>query len=213
MHDTADLNKARQLLLVLPKLVSTSVTSSRDLVEKHTTEAALSLSSGSSMPLGSELVLFNPLLSENTLGTDGTERTFGPPGGLDQRMWASGSFELEQGKTLKVGQDVKCEVAVESVVPKQGAKTGLMVLVTRKLEYSTSDGVVMTERRTHVYRKQRPADQRKYVPPPADKTPRSSEGEHRRFPTKLTQTRIHQLTICFLLPYFYSGGEAVGLWL
>lgn len=179
MHDTADLNKARQLLLVLPNLSTSasSVTSPRKLIAKYTGEEAISLSPGSSMPLGSELVLFNPLLSESTLGSDGTERTFGPPGGLDQRMWASGSFEFEQGKQLKIGQDVQCHVAVESVVPKQGAKTGLMVLVTRKLVYETADGVVLTERRTHVYRKQRPADQRKYVAPPADQTPKSSEGE------------------------------------
>lgn len=138
----------------------------------------LSLSKGDDVPLGSELVLFNPLLSESTLGTDGTERTFGPPGGLDQRMWASGSFEFEKGAQLKIGNDVRCEVAVESVVPKEGAKTGLMVLVTRKLVYSTEQGTVMTEGRTHVYRKQRPADQRKYVPPPAKETPKSSQGEY-----------------------------------
>jgi hydroxyacyl-ACP dehydratase HTD2-like protein with hotdog domain len=178
MHDTADLNKARQVLLVLPKLAATaSVTSSaRELFEKNTTEDALALSHGGPMPLGSELVLFNPLLSEATLGSDGTERTFGPPGGLDQRMWASGSFEFEQGRDLKIGQEVRCEVAVESVKPKQGTKTGLMVLVTRKLVYSSPEGVVMTERRCHVYRKQRPAEQRRYVPPSADAAPKAEEG-------------------------------------
>lgn len=180
MHDTADLNKARQLLLVLPNIAhaASPVTASRDLLQKHTSEDALSLKAGSSMPLGSELVLFNPLLTETTLGSDGTERTFGPPGGLDQRMWASGSFELEQGKLLKVGQDVECEVVVESVVPKQGAKTGMMVLVTRKLVYKSEEGTVLTERRTHVYRKQRPADQRKNVPRAASQAPKASEGEH-----------------------------------
>lgn len=178
MHDTADLNKARQLLLVLPNLSTSSsnVTASRSLLDKHTGEEALAIAPGSSMPLGSELVLFNPLLSESTLGSDGTERTFGPPGGLDQRMWASGTFEFVQGKQLKVGHDVKCNVAVESVLPKQGAKTGLMVFVTRKLVYESKEGVVLTERRTHVYRKQRPADQRKYVPPPANATPKTVEG-------------------------------------
>lgn len=181
MHDTADLNKARQLLLVLPNLTgsTSSVTSSPSLLDKHTGEEALALNTGSVMPLGSELVLFNPLLSESTLGSDGTERTFGPPGGLDQRMWASGSFEFEQGKSLRVGQNVKCEVVVENVQPKEGAKTGMMVLVTRRLVYSNLDGVVLTERRTHVYRKQRPAEQRRYMPPPADKTPKAKEGEYR----------------------------------
>ncbi len=178
MHDSADLNKARQLLLVLPKLATTaSVTSpAYELFEKNTTEDVLALSHGGPMPLGSELALFNPLLSESTLGTDGTERTFGPPGGLDQRMWASGSFEFEQGRDLKIGQEVQCEVAIESVQPKQGAKTGLMVLVTRKLVYSSPEGIVMTERRCHVYRKQRPAEQRRYVAPSADKAPKVTEG-------------------------------------
>ncbi|GAC76687.1 hypothetical protein PANT_22d00141 [Moesziomyces antarcticus T-34] len=182
MHDTADLNKARQVLLVLPKLAATaSVTSSaRELFEKNTTEDALALSRGGPMPLGSELVLFNPLLSEATLGSDGTERTFGPPGGLDQRMWASGSFEFEQDRDLKIGQEVRCEVAVESVQPKQGTKTGLMVLVTRKLVYSSPEGVVMTERRCHVYRKQRPAEQRRYVPPSADAAPKAEEVEEKQ---------------------------------
>lgn len=182
MHDTADLNKARQLLLVLPNLsaASSSVTSSRRLIDKHTGEEALAAKPGSCMPLGSELVLFNPLLSETTLGTDGTERTFGPPGGLDQRMWASGSFEFEHGKQLKIGQEVQCEVVVESVQPKEGAKTGMMVLVTRKLSYTSPDGLAMTERRCHVYRKQRPADQRKYVPPPARETPKVSDGKYMR---------------------------------
>ncbi|KAJ1029583.1 hypothetical protein NDA13_002829 [Ustilago tritici] len=178
-RDTADLNKVRQLLLVLPKLsdASSHVTSSPGFIEKHSSEDILSLSSGAAVPLGTELVLFNPLLSESTLGTDGTERRFGPPGGLDQRMWASGSFEFEQGAQLRVGQEVECEVAVESVVPKEGAKTGLMVLVTRKLVYKADMGTVLTERRTHVYRKQMPADQRKYVPPPADTTPKTPEVE------------------------------------
>ncbi|CDS82162.1 related to HTD2-mitochondrial 3-hydroxyacyl-thioester dehydratase [Sporisorium scitamineum] len=178
MYDTADLNKARQLLLVLPNL-SSGVTSSRYLVDKHTGEQALSLQTDSSMPLGFELVLFNPLLTENTLGSDGTETSFGPPGGLDQRMWAGGSFEFERGKQLKVGQDVECDVVVESVLPKQGAKTGTMVLVTRKLVYSNAEGVVLTERRCHVYRKQRPADQRRYVPPAEGKTPTATEVEEK----------------------------------
>lgn len=184
MHDIADLNKARQLLLVLPKLSASSrVTSSRDLIEKHTGEDVLAVKAGTPMPLGAELVLFNPLLSETTLGSDGTERTFGPPGGLDQRMWASGSFEFQRGKQLKVGQDVQCEVAVESVQPKEGAKTGMMVLVTRRLSYTSSDGLVMTERRCHVYRKQRPAEQRKFVPAPADKTPKATEGKSQLHPS------------------------------
>ncbi|SJX61818.1 related to HTD2-mitochondrial 3-hydroxyacyl-thioester dehydratase [Sporisorium reilianum f. sp. reilianum] len=181
MHDTADLNKARQLLLVLPNLSSpsTNCTSSRTLIDKHSGEQALSLRTGSPMPLGSELVLFNPLLSEHTLGTDGTETTFGPPGGLDQRMWASGSFQFEQGKQLQVGDEVECDVVVESVVPKQGAKTGLIVLVTRKLVYRNAEGVVLTERRCHVYRKQRPADQRKYVPPVGGKAPSAAEVQEK----------------------------------
>ena len=121
MHDTADLNKARQVLLVLPKLSgpSSKVACSRSLIDKHNGEDVIALQRGSNMPLGSELVLFNPLLSESTLGADGTERSFGPPGGLDQRMWAGGSFEFEQGKQLKVGQDVQCNVTVESVLLKQ----------------------------------------------------------------------------------------------
>lgn len=177
-YDVVDLNKARQLLLVLPKFTAcASVSSVRDRIEKHTTEDVLGLKSGCALPLGTELVLFNPLLSESVLGSDGTERTFGPPGGLDQRMWASGSFEFEQGTQLKVGQDIQCKVTVESVIPKEGAKTGLMVLVTRKLVYTTSEGVVLTERRTHVYRRQRPADQRKYVPPPPPGTTPQVEAE------------------------------------
>nr|CDI52589.1 conserved hypothetical protein [Melanopsichium pennsylvanicum 4] len=177
LHDTADLNKARQLLLVLPNLSSSLVTSSRNLLEKHTGEDAMSLSPGSPMPFGAELVLFNPLLSECTLGSDGTERTFGPPGGLDQRMWASGSFEFEKGKRLKMGQDVTCKVAVESVQPKEGAKTGKMVLVTRKLRYENDEGLVMTERRCHVYRKQKPAEERRYRAPVASNAPKASEGQ------------------------------------
>lgn len=212
MHDTADLNKARQLLLVLPNLPAapSPVTSSRELVPKYTGEGVLSIECGSPMPLGSELVLFNPLLSESTLAKDGTERTFGPPGGLDQRMWASGSFNFEKGSQLKVAQDVQCQVKVESVVPKQGAKTGMMVLVTRSLVYTTSEGVAMTERRTHVYRKPRPADQRKYVPLAAGKAPKPSEGK-----LSLTHPSKGQATFAkdTGLDLGNSGRDAFRLWL
>lgn len=210
MHDTADLNKARQVLLVLPKLSgpSSKVACSRSLIDKHNGEDVIALQRGSNMPLGSELVLFNPLLSESTLGADGTERSFGPPGGLDQRMWAGGSFEFEQGKQLKVGQDVQCNVTVESVLLKQGAKTGTMVLVTRKLVYEGAEGIVSTERRTHIYRKQRPADQRKYVPPPADKRPKATEGESAKSHVA-DNPEFDSLTINITRFTRYSGRKAI----
>lgn len=151
MYDTTDLNKARQLALCLPDARKTSP-ESRD-APKHTADAVLALRIGDAAPLGSELVLFNPLLSEHELGSDGTERTFGPPGGLDQRMWASGSFAFEQGNELRIGDRLECQVEMEKVEPKSGTKTGKMVLVTRKLVYSNDKGVVSTERRCHVYRK------------------------------------------------------------
>ncbi|PWZ00524.1 hypothetical protein BCV70DRAFT_97011 [Testicularia cyperi] len=162
MQDRADLNKARQLALCLPNATTGA---KGQTSSKHTTESVLAMSAGDTMPLGSEMVLFNPLLTEEVLGADGTERTFGPPGGLDQRMWASGSFEFEAENQLKIGDNVKCDVVMERVEPKSGAKTGEMVLVTRKLVYSNDQGPVSTERRTHVYRRPRPASERKYVPP------------------------------------------------
>lgn len=215
MHDTADLNKARQLLLVLPNIGKTasSLSTSHGLLDKYTSEEVLLQRAGSPMPLGSELVLFNPLLTESTLGSDGTERPFGPPGGLDQRMWASGSFEFEQGQQLKIGQDVQCDVSVESVLPKEGAKTGMMVFVTRKLVYSTSEGTVMTERRTHVYRKQRPADQRKYTTPPPGQEPKALEGKQSTVEFGLSLQQAERLTNDNPVTDGNSCRQAFRLWL
>lgn len=177
MHDTTDLNKVRQLALCLPDTTKIGV-GSKD-AKKHTAESVLALGLGHKVPLGTELVLFNPLLSEHELGSDGTERTFGPPGGLDQRMWASGSFHFEQNNDLKIGDSVNCEVKMEKVEPKSGAKTGNMVLVTRKLLYSNQEGLVSTERRCHVYRKSKPRHERKPLAAASahSQAPDASEGK------------------------------------
>lgn len=177
MYDTTDLNKARQLALCLPDARNISA-GSRD-AKKHTAEAVLSLGLGDNAPIGSELVLFNPLLSEHELGSDGTERSFGPPGGLDQRMWASGSIHFEQDNDLKIGTQLECQVEMERVEPKSGAKTGNMVLVTRKLVYSNERGTVSTERRCHVYRKSKPVSELKPSAAAARNSPipKTSEGE------------------------------------
>lgn len=61
------------------------------------------------------VALFNPLLPESDLSSDGTEHTFGPPPPLLQRMWAGGSFTFSRDNPLKVGDKVRCDVGIEKV--------------------------------------------------------------------------------------------------
>ncbi|KAN0063493.1 hypothetical protein ACQY0O_003940 [Thecaphora frezii] len=161
--DLSDLNRGRALLLCLPSPNSTVEVGLP--VAKASTESVSSLTAGSSMPLGSELVLFHPLVSETDVGADGADRTWSPPGGLDQRMWAGGAFEFHPTNRLTVGQRIERSERVEKVEIKQGKKTGEMALVWRKLVYSNDSGVVTTERRCHVYRRPRPEEERRYVDP------------------------------------------------
>ena len=164
-HDRVDVNRVRQLALCLPAAVEAVPGYPSQLVPKGD---AASVREGDKLVPGGELVLFNPLLHEGVLAADGTERTFGPPGGLDQRMWASGTLEWHAGPILRVGDPVSCHVSVDKVEPKTGAKTGPMVLVWRRLVYSNPHGTVTTERRCHVYRA---PVQRAYSPPPSATEP------------------------------------------
>ncbi|PWN51656.1 hypothetical protein IE53DRAFT_328113 [Violaceomyces palustris] len=168
VKDRTDLNRARQLKLCLPSLESLSLPSTerQGAWEKSKEEEVLSIEQGDPMPKGSELILFNPLLTESRLSQDGTESDFRPPGGFDQRMWASGSFHFNTGNPLLVAQEVESRTFLESAVEKKGKRTGDMVLVTRRIEISNPQGLVCTERRCHVYRKKKDVG----TPPPQTDT-------------------------------------------
>ncbi|EPQ29757.1 uncharacterized protein PFL1_02976 [Pseudozyma flocculosa PF-1] len=155
-YDTADLNKARCLLLCLP--LPSSPTHHHPAVaaeaRKNDARSIFHLFPSCPMPLGAELTLFNPLNPESELRSDGTEASWSPPEGLDQRMWASGSFDFDPSNQMCVGDEVECRVCVEKVDVKRG-RQGTMVLVWRRLVYRNIRGRTVTERRCHVYRRPR----------------------------------------------------------
>lgn len=117
------------------------------------------LADGDDAPAGIHWCLAPDLVPMSQLGRDGhpARGDFLPPVPFPRRMWAGGELTL-QGD-FKVGDTVSRHSVIEDVVLKSG-RSGEMIFVTVRHEYSTARGVALNERQDIVYRQmdtQKPA--------------------------------------------------------
>lgn len=106
---------------------------------------------GSDLPPLWHLVYCLPVARISKLGYDGhpAKGGFLPPVPLPRRMWAGGRFAFL--RPLKIGSRVTRTATVLDVSHKAG-RTGSLVFVTARFEFSDVDGVAMSEERDIVYR-------------------------------------------------------------
>lgn len=106
---------------------------------------------GMDLPPMWHLVYCLPTARISKLGYDGhpAKGGFLPPVPLPRRMWAGGRFAFL--RPLKIGSRVTRTATILDVSHKAG-RTGALVFVTARFEFSDGDGVAMTEERDIVYR-------------------------------------------------------------
>lgn len=109
------------------------------------------------------------------LGDDGhpARGRFLPPLPDRRRMFAGG--RLEQRVPLRIGDEVTRRSSLVSATPKAG-RSGAMVLVTVRHEFSVAGAVAVVEEQDFAYRSQPAGRARRLVEPPAAPAP---EGEWR----------------------------------
>jgi 3-methylfumaryl-CoA hydratase len=106
---------------------------------------------GDVAPAGIQWCLAPDIAVMRSLGPDGHPARGGflPPVPFPRRMWAGG--ELRFSGDFKVGDEVARRSIVEDVALKSG-RSGEMIFVTVRHEYSTPRGIVLSERQDIVYR-------------------------------------------------------------
>jgi len=94
---------------------------------------------------------FTPLTRQSELGEDGHARRGGflPPVPLPRRMWAGGRFDFHQ--PLRVGETVQRVSTLQDVTVKEG-RSGALVFVCVRHEFSTAHGLALAEEHDIVYR-------------------------------------------------------------
>jgi 3-methylfumaryl-CoA hydratase len=94
---------------------------------------------------------FAPLARQSELGPDGHARRGGflPPVPLPCRMWAGGRFEFRH--PLRVGDEITRVSSIVKVDGKTG-RSGELVFVTVRHEFSDARGLALTEEHDIVYR-------------------------------------------------------------
>ena len=106
---------------------------------------------GDVAPAGIQWCLSPDISVMSALGPDGHPARGGflPPVPFPRRMWAGG--ELRFSGDFRVGDEVARRSIVDDVVLKSG-RSGEMIFVTVRHEYSTPRGLVLSERQDIVYR-------------------------------------------------------------
>lgn len=106
---------------------------------------------GENLPLLWHWMFFQPALNAHELGKDGHPALGGflPPAKGRNRMWAGGQFDFRQ--PLVIGSAAQCISTIEKIEEKQG-KTGSLLFVTVRHEYTQNGLLAMIERQNIVYR-------------------------------------------------------------
>jgi 3-methylfumaryl-CoA hydratase len=106
---------------------------------------------GTAVPPLWHWLYFLPLALQHEIGADGHPRRGGflPPVPLPRRMWAGGRLQFLQ--PLRVGQTATRRSQITQVQTKQG-RSGSLVFVTVRHEYSGGDGPALSEEHDIVYR-------------------------------------------------------------
>ena len=106
---------------------------------------------GDRIPPGCHRLFFHEVAPASKLRSDGhpEKGEFMPPIPLQRRMWAN--TRLEFHKPLRVGDKVRRISTIAAIDPKQG-RTGPLVFVTTRMEFSVDGGLALVEEQTSVFR-------------------------------------------------------------
>ncbi len=106
---------------------------------------------GAALPPLWHWLYFLPRALQREIGRDGHPQRGGflPPVPLPRRMWAGGRLQFH--RPLRIGDAVTRESKIISVESKTG-RSGSLVFVGVQHEFSTSDGIALTEEQDIVYR-------------------------------------------------------------
>ncbi|PWN33428.1 uncharacterized protein FA14DRAFT_62081 [Meira miltonrushii] len=108
------------------------------------------------------LAFFTPRVSSTSLGLDGSDTPFNPPGGIfTRRMWAGGRMEWtkeanDPAKRMKVGDQIWEKTFVEEAELKKLGDGGEMILVWARKEFGQKDDLetpVLIDKRSWIYRR------------------------------------------------------------
>ena len=121
---------------------------------------------GDALPPLWHWLYFLPSYRTCEAGPDGHAKRGGflPPVPLPRRMWAGS--RLEWLETMAIGDEVSRVSRIVSVTPKTG-RSGALVFVVVRHEYSTAVGLALVEEHDIVYRELAPAGAESVGPPPA----------------------------------------------
>lgn len=129
---------------------------------------------GTELPPLWHWLYFTPLTRHSEIGEDGHAKRGGflPPVPLPRRMWAGGRLDFLQ--PLRVGENVTRVSTIKDVTVKEG-RTGSLVFVCVRHEFSNAQGLALAEEHDIVYRDAPAPD----APPPAP-TPAPRDEQFRR---------------------------------
>jgi 3-methylfumaryl-CoA hydratase len=107
--------------------------------------------SGTALPPLWHWLYFTPLTRHSEIGEDGHAKrgAFLPPVPLPRRMWAGGRLDFLQ--PLRVGEKVTRVSTIKDVTVKEG-RTGSLVFVCVRHEFSNAQGLALSEEHDIVYR-------------------------------------------------------------
>jgi len=106
---------------------------------------------GTALPPLWHWLYFTPLTRQSEIGEDGHAKRGGflPPVPLPRRMWAGGRLDFLQ--PLRVGETVTRVSTIQDVTVKEG-RSGALVFVCVRHEFSNAQGLALSEEHDIVYR-------------------------------------------------------------
>lgn len=112
---------------------------------------------GTPLPPGYHLAYFTVPILEQSLGLDGSDRSYNPDPPFTRRMWAGGSVHwpsASSGRLLRVGEEVTETTKVLSCEPKAIQKTGQTMLVVgvEKQFHNSHGDLAVIDRRNWIFR-------------------------------------------------------------
>jgi 3-methylfumaryl-CoA hydratase len=121
---------------------------------------------GSALPPLWHWIFFTPQTHTSEIGADGHAKRGGflPPVPLPRRMWAGGRLEFVQ--PLRVGETVTRVSTIRDVTVKEG-RSGALVFVCVRHEFSNAQGLALSEEHDIVYRDAPAPDAPAPAPTPA----------------------------------------------
>ncbi|UZJ52698.1 hypothetical protein CBS101457_002018 [Exobasidium rhododendri] len=98
------------------------------------------------------LSFFTPRVGQASLGLDGSDTSFNPPGGVfTRRMWAGGEMIFDKDNHLCVGDEAWEKTIVESANLKKLKNGGEMIVVWVKKIIGNERGTCLTDRRSWIF--------------------------------------------------------------